>query len=497
MLSRIEKALQIAKGKRAKPDSPPGFPGHAVPAERSQPRFPGALPPIWRVPYNRNPNFTGREKELTFLREQLASGAHAALTQAISGLGGVGKTQLALEYTYRHAGDYDLVWWIRSEEPATLAADIADLAAPLGLPQAEIAEQELKVQAVRQKLGQMTDWLLVFDNAGNPKDISPYLPQGNTGHIIITSRNDVWQRLAQKVPIKIFDRGESIEFLIKRTGQEDEAGANQLAEELGDLPLALEQAGAYMEETGRELSDYLELFRARRNDLLKLQPAPVDYHATVLTTWDLSMQQVSKESSEAISLLNLFSFLSPDDIPRMLLAERNDRLPEPIAQAISDPLLQDKAVSSLKRYSLVELLGDAFSVHRLVQAVVREHLPAAQQESFCKAAVELVSAAMPTDTSDPRSWPICGRLAPHALAVWVHAEDLKVADEATAGILNNFGVYFVHIAEYQNAKPLLEQALEIHRKVLGEEHPDTATKPQQPGRSAASDGRLRGGAALL
>ena len=171
LLSRIEKALQIAKGKRAKPDIPIAFPGHAVPAERSQPRFPGALPPIWRVPYNRNPNFTGRDKELTFLREQLASGAHAALTQAISGLGGVGKTQLALEYTYRHAGDYDLVWWIRSEEPATLAADIADLAAPLGLPQAEIAEQELKVQAVRQKLGQMTDWLLVFDNAGEPEDI--------------------------------------------------------------------------------------------------------------------------------------------------------------------------------------------------------------------------------------------------------------------------------------------------------------------------------------
>ena len=284
----------------------------------------------------------------------------------------------------------------------------------------------------------------------------------------------MWQRLAHKVPIKIFDRGESIEFLVKRTGQEDEAGANQLADELGDLPLALEQAGAYIEETGREFLDYLELFRARRNDLLKLQPAPVDYHATVLTTWDLSMQQVNKESSEAIYLLNLFSFLSPDDIPRMLLAERNDRLPEPIAQAISDPLLQDKAVSSLKRYSLVELLGDAFSVHRLVQAVVREHLPAAQQESFCKAAVELVSAAMPTDTSDPRSWPTCGRLAPHALAVWVHAEDLKVADEATAGILNNFGLYFVYIAEYQKAKPLLEQALEIRRKVLGEEHPDTA-----------------------
>jgi tetratricopeptide (TPR) repeat protein len=474
LLSRIEKALLSAKGKRAKPDSPPDFPGYAVAAERSQPRFPATLPPIWRVPYNRNPNFIGRETELAFLQEQLKSGTPAALTQAISGLGGVGKTQLALEYTYRNAGDYDLVWWVRSEEPATLAGDIADLAAPLKLHQADIAEQESKIQAVLKKLGQMIHWLLVFDNAAGPEDISSFLPQGSGGQIIITSRNDVWQRLARKVEIKTFNREESIMFLIERTGQRDEAAANRLANELGDLPLALEQTGAYIEETGRELSDYFELFRIRRNDLLKSQPAPSDYHGTVLTTWDLSMQQVSKESSEAISLLNLFSFLSPDDIPRMLLAEIRGVLPEPFFQTIADPLIQDKAVASLKRYSLVELSLDGFFIHRLVQAVVREHLSLVQQESYCKAAFELISAAMPSETADPASWPIYGRLAPHALAVWEHAQDLKIADEATACLLDNFGLYFFYIAEYQNAKPVLEEAFEIRNNILGEEHPDTA-----------------------
>jgi tetratricopeptide (TPR) repeat protein len=475
LLNRIEKALQIVKGERAKPDSPIVFPGREIAAEFSKPGFPGTLPPIWRVPYNRNPNFTGREAELTFLREQLISGSPTALTQAISGLGGVGKTQLALEYIYRHAGDYDLVWWIRSEEPATLAADIADLATPLELPQAEMAEQVSKVQAVRQKLGQFTGWLLVFDNAGRSEDISPYLPQGSGGHIIITSRNDVWQRLAQKVSMKPFDRAESIKFLVKRTEKEDEAGANILADELGDLPLALEQAGAYIEETGRSLSDYVELFRTRRIDLLKSQTAPVNYPDTALTAWDLSMQQVSEESSEAVSLLNLFSFLSPDDIPCMLLAQKNDHLPSPISRAISDPLIKDKAIASLKRYSLVHLSGDGFSVHRLVQAVVRKHLPADKLKCYCNAAVELVSAAMPSDTTDHRSWPICGRIAPHALAVWAHSEDLKVADKATAGLLNKLGLYFFCIAEYQNAKPVLEQTLEICRKVLGEEHPDTTS----------------------
>jgi len=403
LVSRIKNALKIAKGERAKPDIQPSFPGHEVAAERSQPRFPGALPPIWKVPYNRNLNFTGRKAQLTLLREQLTSGVPAALTQAISGLGGVGKTQLALEYTYRHAGDYDLVWWVRSEEPVVLAADIADLATPLDLPQAKMTEQETKVQAVRQKLGQMTGWLLVFDNAGKHEDISPYLPQGGGGHIIITSRNDVWQRLAHKVPIKTFDRIESIEFLVKRTGQGDETGANELAHELGDLPLALEQAGAYIEDTGRELSEYVELYRTRRDKLLESQPAPVDYPATVLTTWDLSMEQVVKESLGARFLLDLFSFLSPDEIPRMLL--------EPIAQAI-DPLEQDKAIASLKHYSLIELSKNGFFVHRMLQAVVLDHLSTDLKESYCIAAVKLIFAAVPSNTDDPRSWPIYGRLAP-------------------------------------------------------------------------------------
>jgi tetratricopeptide (TPR) repeat protein len=354
-----------------------------------------------------------------------------------------------------------------------LTADLADLATPLELLQAEMAEQEAKVKAVRQKLGDFSGWLLVFDNAGGPDDISHYLPQGSGGHVIITSRNDIWQRIANKVSIKTFSRDESIKFLFKRTGQQDKASAHRLAEELGDLPLALEQVGAYIEETGRTLSSYVELFCTHCRDLLKSQLALNDYPATVATTWDLSVQQVGKESPDAVSLLNLFCFLSPDGIPHMLLAGKNDRLPKPIAQALADPLRMDKAIACLRRYSLIELSGDGLFVHRLVQAIIRDCLTAEQKKIYYNAAVELVAAAFPSDTTDPQSWPLCERVAPNALTIWEHARALHTIDDRLANLLNNLGVYFLRIAKFQNAKPLLEQALEICRRVLGQEHPNT------------------------
>ena len=459
---------------RLKPVSPPAFPVPGIRAVVNPPQFPGALPPIWRVAHNRNPNFTGREEELSKLREQLKSGEPAALTQTISGLGGVGKTQMALEYTYRHTGDYSLVWWVRAEEPAALASDFADLAAPLGLPQASQPEQQLKVEAVRRRLGEISGWLLVFDNAGGPEDLRPYIPQGGGGHLIITSRNDVWQRVARKLPLKTFSRGESVKFLVKRTGIQDEPGAVRLAEELGDLPLALEQTGAYIEASGRDFRGYLDLFRAQRRELLALQPAPADYPDTVATTWELSMKRVGEESPEGLSLLNLWAFFSPDDIPLSLPTEGNEHLPEAIARTFAEPLRMDKAITSLKRYSLIELSGDGISVHRLVQAIVRDHISGGQQKSLCAAAVEMIDAGFPSDTGNPVNWPACSRLTPHALTVCAHAESLQGAYQSFAKLFNNLGEFFIHIAQFQNAKKVLEKSLEIRRKLLGEEHPDTA-----------------------
>ncbi len=423
--------LAGVRRERATPPTRPNFPDAPQRLVPNSPRFPGALPGTWNVPHQRNPNFTGREELLTDLRTALTSGQHAALTQAISGLGGVGKTQLAIEYAYRYATEYDIVWWVRSEGPSTLAAEYAALATKLGLPEQSAKEQAAIAQAVRHWLGHNSGWLLVFDNAANQKDVHDYLPQAATGHVIITSRDHNWRGVATTLSVKVLAQDESIDFLLKRTGQTDREAAARLAEELGNLPLALEQAGAYMEESGRSLSDYLKLFQTRQREILKRGTPSTDYPATVATTWELSFQEVQKASPAGADLLNLCAFLAPDDIPQEILREGAEYLPEPLATAIADPLAFDDAIAPLRHYSLVEvdIDRDALSVHRLVQAVVRDRL-GEERKIWAEASVRLANSTFPYELNELNTWQVSTRMLPHALATAGHAEELGVASES-------------------------------------------------------------------
>jgi len=317
--------------------SPP-FPHRTDGAEQSRserPRFPG-LPPIWNVPHQRNPNFVGRDDLLHRIRETLTSKKAAALT-AIHGLGGVGKTQLASEYAYRHAADYQLVWWIRSEEPATLSSDYALLAEALDLPQKQEREQPVIVAAVRGWLNHNSGWLVIFDNARHAQDVREYLPQNRAGHVLITSRDPNWGSVAKPFEVEVLSREDSVKFLLERTGQNDESAARKLAEELGDLPLALEQAGAYVETNGKPLAEYLSLFQKRRAELLR-RGQPAGYPDTVATTWEISFREVEQQSPAAAGLLNLCAFLAPDDIPLSILREDARGLPEVLVEAVADEM---------------------------------------------------------------------------------------------------------------------------------------------------------------
>ena len=230
----------------------PPFP----PRERLIRRFPGALPEIWQVPYLRNPHFTGRDLVLRELHETLQSGRPAALTQAISGLGGVGKTQLALEYAYRYASDYCLVWWLRAEEPITLASDYSRLASRLNLPEKDLPGQPDIVAAVREWLTHNSGWLLIFDNVNSPDHCLAYRPRSAAGHILITSRNSDWRRTAEVLLVKQLAPEESHAFLRKRIGREEHDAAEALRDAVGDLPLALGHAAAYIDLTGSDQSAF-------------------------------------------------------------------------------------------------------------------------------------------------------------------------------------------------------------------------------------------------
>jgi len=257
--------------------------------------------------------------------------------------------------------------------------------------------------------------------------------------------------------------------------QLNEAEADELADALGDLPLALEQAGAYIETVGNSFSEYLKLFRDYRGELLNRRSTSTDYPDAVATTWEISFRQVKKKSPAGAELLNLCAFLAPDDIPKKLLRDGTQHLPESLADVVADSLAFDDALAALRRYSLLEVKSDALSVHRLVQAIVRDRLEEDAREMWAEAALRLIDDAFPFDSDDPGTWLESSRLLPHVLAALEHAEELKVGSKERGRLLNQVGLFLRERAEFAEAKRLFELSLAIYQDVHGKEHPYVAT----------------------
>jgi tetratricopeptide (TPR) repeat protein len=427
-----------------------------------------ALPKVCNVRHLRNPNFTGREEVLARLRKALTSGP-AAITQAISGLGGIGKTQLAVEYIYRHAADYSIAWWVRAEDSATMAGDYADLAAALDLPEKNAADRMATVAAVRLWLARNPGWLLILDNASSAAECRDYLPLGGMGHVLVTSRDPNWGGVAQPLPLDVLPRNKATAFLQKRAGRQDRKSADRLCNELGDLPLALEQAAAYIEATGISIADYLTQFQRYASRLLKHRSSSSDYPDSVATTWKMSLDRMAPAATE---LLNLMAFLAPDDIDREMVSAGAARLPASLAAIVANPITFDTVIAELRRYSLVQVRDGALSVHRLVQAVTRGRLAAQDTATWAETAVQLVNDAFPFEIDVVETWSRSTRLLPHALAVCKSAEGLGVALETVARLLNQAGQYLYSRAQLADAAKVMEASLAIAEKVYGPDHPE-------------------------
>ena len=377
---------------RPKPKTRPGFPGVAAREVPEKPRFPV---PLHNLP-PQNPDFVGREHVLARLHDRLSTGqGPAVLTQAITGLGGVGKTQTALTYAYRHLADYPLVWWLRAENAATLAADYSALAEPLGLDPAA-ADQEKLIASIRAALQAREGWLLVFDNVEEPELPRAFLPTTGQGHALITSRRTDWQSVAKVLELEVMKEGEALQLLTGRPDPDtlpaaERAEAEALAKELGYLPLALAQARAYMAGTGKSLAGYRRLFEASRPAVLERGRASPDYPTSVAKTWQISIEAAESECAAARPLLELLAFFAPDTLPMEVLASAPATLPE----GLGDELERDEAIAALHRFSLLRAEAGTLTVHRLVQAVTRDGLDAATAKAHAEAAVRLVNAALP------------------------------------------------------------------------------------------------------
>lgn len=428
-----------------------------------QPAMWGGVPPA-------NINFTGRADLLSRLRAGFES-HDGTNPQALYGFAGAGKTQIAVQYAHRFATEYDLVWWIPAERPALVQASFAELAKQLGLAHDEPATataaalHELRTAAPRWR------WLLVFDNADQPTDIRPFIPAG-PGHVLITTRNAQWSSVARPLEVTVFSRQEGKELLSRRCPSLTDAEADAIAEALGDLPLALEQAGAWCAETGMQAQEYLRLLNDRSTELDLLDDGwPIDYETTLTGAFSMSADMLRDRAPGAWQLVQLCSFLGTEPIERSLFHRvRTVSLTPDLDEILRDPIKLSRAIRAITRYGLARIdhRENTLHIHRVIQSFIRLRMTDDEHDAMAHAAHLVLLAAMPDRPGLPRYDGTVARLLSYVRA----AGAVECADPAVRGMVLGIGSNWLRRDDRQVAVDFVEDAARRWAAMLGDDHPE-------------------------
>lgn len=441
--------------------------------------------PLWQVPFRRNPFFTGRETVLAQLHHQLCRPGSA---QALTGMGGLGKTHLALEYAYRYRTSYQAIFWLQAETSDLFLADLGILTERLGLIQPTEHSLQQVLDAWQRWLRTLPGWLVIVDNVEDLSSLSDLLPKPATGALLLTARSPVMGTVAQSIELSPMDQKVGTFFLLRRAKRlapgsrlRDAAPplqiqARQIVELLDGLPLALDQAGAYLEETACSLEDYLARYQTERRALLSRRGGILaDHPASVSATLALALAQVEATHPEAAELLRFCAFLQADAIPEDLLTAGASELSPPLAQVISHSLALDAAVVTLRQAALLQRQPEErmLSLHRLVQAVLRDQLTEHEQQQWVECAIRVVNRAFP-DSADETRWAVCQRYLPQAQACAKWIETWQLHSLASGELVTKLGAYLQEQGAYQQAEAYTRQGLAILCATVGEHHPATA-----------------------
>ncbi len=468
------------------------------------PRPDGPPPPdragssgVWNVPYRRNLHFTGRDELLDRLDQQFfpEAGDHltprrAALTQpkAIKGLGGIGKTQIAVEYAYRsrEKGRYTHTLWVNAASEEALLTSFVALAELLpAFPAKDETDQRKLVEAIKRWLEQCKQhWLLIFDNADDVALVRDYLLQQGNGSILLTTRANAVGALATSIEVETMGFIEGTHLLLRRAQRFEHASdeeinqAGNIVVALDHFPLALDQAGAYIEETRCGFVDYLDVYQNHHQALLAQRGTQAtDYPNSVATTWSLSFQKVQLANPAAAELLQLCAFLAPDRIPEELIKDGATYWPPLLQKAAADLFAFQQMVAELLKFSLVKRLAEdhTLSIHRLVQTVQMDMTEPEEQRQWAERVVRAVNEVFPDNPRDIATWPHCLRYLDQVQACNTLIERYKLLFVEAAAILNRTGFYLDEHASYSMAESLYQHALFICDQQLGVSHPHTAT----------------------
>jgi tetratricopeptide (TPR) repeat protein/transcriptional regulator with XRE-family HTH domain len=440
-----------------------------------------ALPPHWLVPLPRNPFFTGREEVLETLHRQLGVDQMVTLMQssALYGLGGVGKTQIALEYS--------AVFWIGAETEEQVVSSLLHIAQELQLLERDNQDQQRIIAAVQRWLSTHTHWLLIWDNVEELTLLDRFLPSSRSGAVLITTRTQALGTLARGLNLSPMEQEEGVLFLLRRAKilepeATDEhvqqymayfpshyAAAVEIVTTLGGLPLALDQAGAYLEETGCSLVGYMQRYQQQAQQMLARRGSNSTGHPhSVTITFQLSYERMQQSHPEAAELLRACSFLASDGIPEDLFVKGASHLGPVLSRVVTDPLQLDQALAALQSLSLLKRHTESqmLSLHRLVQVVLREGMGEHERTMWMRRVIVVLNALFPSGKIDV--WEQCEQLLPHVL-VSAEATPDQLGGLELADVLQKAATYLLNRGQDQQTE-MYRRALRIREQALGPEH---------------------------
>jgi tetratricopeptide (TPR) repeat protein len=429
---------------------------------------------VWTIPA-RVPGFTGRAEVLAELEAALRSG-DPAVVQAVTGMGGIGKTTAAIEYAHRHRDEFDIAWWVPAEDPGLIPEQLAELALALGLTTAA-TPVGVGVARLLGELARRERWLVVFDNAEDPRALSRFLPDG-PGQVLITSRNLAWRGVAATITVREFTRAESLALLRRLAPDLTVTEVDRVAEAVGDLPLAVEQAGSLLADTGMAVDKYLRLLAERAHDVLDHDSGGA-YPQSVAAAWAVAFDRLAADDPTAMDLMTVVAWCSPEPVPLTLLTDHPDTLPDQLRPIATDPLVLARCTAILRWRGMATVSPHGIQLHRIPAALLRARSRgsgATAAGGWPATVVRLLDQAAPGDVrNDLSGWPLWRQLLPHVLAATGHDDALDVVPADATRLLDRAATYLLTRGEPQAALAVYQRAYTVRREKFGDDHPDTLT----------------------